>query len=538
MVAHDDPAEVASYERASWWQGRTLSECVTVHAREQPAAAAFVEGDHRVSWSEHDADATQLAGALVAAGFTRNARIAVLLPDGPAIHAVFVGLERAGLVVVGIGARAGDREIDHLLGKTEAVAIITLASHRERQMGDVVPTWITESSMLRSHIVVPESGRFAGRVTVDGVTPMVAVDALVDRALGANELSLINSTSGTTGLPKCVLHNQSRWFYFHQLAVETGRLDASDVFLSVIPAPFGFGLWTSHFTPTILGAPTVVMARFDATEALRTIARERVTVLCCVSTQFIMLLNSPEIADHDLTSLRVMFTGGEAVPYERAAAFEDVTGAKVLQFYGSNETGAISRTSIDDTRLVRLTTAGRIIDEMQVRLFDQAGADVTAQGVGQPGCRGPATCIGYLDDAGANAQLFTDDGWMLAGDIVQIDTDGVLTVTGRVSDFIIRGGKNISAPAVEAEVLTHPGIAMAAAVAMPDSVFGERVCIVVEMRPGSTVTLAELVEHLRGRGVSSEWLPERLEVVDELPRASGGKVAKGQLREMITRLSV
>ena len=117
------------------------------------------------------------------------------------------------------------------------------------------------------------------------------------------------------------------------------------------------------------------------------------------------------------------------------------------------------------------------------------------------------------------------------GDIVEIDDDGYLSVVGRTSDFIIRGGKNISAPAVEAELATHPDVAMVAAVPFPDPVFGERVCAYVEPRGGAEITLEGLVAHLVGRGVSREWYPERLVVVDALPRSSGGKVAKGDLRE-------
>jgi acyl-CoA synthetase len=226
-----------------------------------------------------------------------------------------------------------------------------------------------------------------------------------------------------------------------------------------------------------------------------------------------------------------MFTGGEAVPYERAAAFEDATGAAVLQFYGSNETGALSRTTLDDDRERRLRTAGRVIPDMQVRLYDDSGRrDVTSSGTGRPAGRGPATCLGYLGDEDANRALFTDDGWMLMGDVVEIDADGYLRVIGRTSDFIIRGGKNISAPAVEDEVSTHPAVALAAVVGMPDPIFGERVCAYVEVRDGTTLSLEELTEHLANRGVSKEWFPERLVVVDELPRSSGGKVAKGDLR--------
>jgi acyl-CoA synthetase len=347
-----------------------------------------------------------------------------------------------------------------------------------------------------------------------------------------DDLFLLNSTSGTTGMPKCVTHDQKRWMAFHEFAVLAGGLSSSDVFMSVVPTPFGFGIWTSHVTPTLLGAPTVLLPRFSALEALRLIERHRVSVLAAVTTQFVLMLEAmdsePAAADCDLGSLRVMSTGGEAVPYERAAEFEERTGARVLQFYGSNETGAVSRTTLRDPREKRLRTSGRPIPEMHVRLFDDAGNDVTASGEGQPGCKGPTLSAGYYGD-----KLIREDGWMLLGDRVRIDAEGYLHVIGRIDDFIIRGGKNISGPGVEQQVATHPAVALAAAVAMPDEIFGERVCVYVELRPGAGLTLEELVAHLVSRGVSKEMFPEHLVVVDELPRSSGGKVAKQQLRDDI-----
>jgi acyl-CoA synthetase len=168
---------------------------------------------------------------------------------------------------------------------------------------------------------------------------------------------------------------------------------------------------------------------------------------------------------------------------------------------------------------------------MAVRLFD-GDRDVTATGRGQPACRGPATSLGYLDGTDHD-QLFTRDGWMRMGDICEIDADGYLTVTGRTSDFILRGGKNISAAQVEDAAMTHPAIAIAAAVAMPDPVFGEKVCLYAELTDSQRIDLPDLVEYLLAQGVSKELLPERLIVVDELPRSSGAKIAKGRLREDI-----
>ena len=480
----------------------TLASIVAGHARDRADRPAFVTPDARTTWREYDERSDALAATLVARGLERGDRVAVVLPDGADVHVAFLAIEKAGGVIVGIGPRAGEREREHLLGKTGARIVID----------DPLQTFVAGSG-----------------------APGEAPDA--DRALGARDLWLLNSTSGTTGLPKVVMHDQSRWFAFHELAVAAGELTGDDVLMSALPAPFGFGIWTAHVTPTLLGAPCVLAPRFDPDECLALIERERVSVLAAVSTQFVMLLEAATLAERDLSSLRVLFTGGEMVPYERAAEFEDRTGCRVLQFYGSNETGALSRTTLADDREHRLRTAGRVIPEMQVRLLADDGTDVT--GTGGPGigaCKGPVSCLGYYDDPEANAHLYTSDGWMLTGDYCTIDDDGYLTVVGRASDFIIRGGKNVSAAQVEGEVATHPSVALAAAVAMPDPVFGERVCVYVEQRPGSTpLTLEQLREHLAARGVGKELWPERVEVVDALPRSSGGKIAKGELRADIRR---
>jgi acyl-CoA synthetase len=458
---------------------------VARHAVQNPHGLAYVSESDRLTWAAYRDASDEFAGGLVARGYEPGDRVALQLPDGPALHAAFLGCEKAGVVVVGIGRRAGRREVEHLVMRTGARELITDAA-------DMAP----------------------------GPSPAPG------RGLAADDVFLLNSTSGTTGLPKVVVHDQARWFAFHDLAVDAAELTPADVFMSVVPAPFGFGIWTSHVTPTVLGSPCAVLSRFDAARAIDLIEQHGVTVLSAVTTQFLMLLESPAFREEAFASLRVMFTGGEAVPERRAAEFEDRTGALVLQFYGSNETGALSRTTTRDDRDHRLRTAGRVIESMNVRLF----------GDGQPGCKGPLLSRGYLDDAAANAELFTPDGWMLTGDIVRIDDDGYLTVVGRASDFIIRGGKNVSAAQVEHEVGSHPSVALVAAVAAPDELFGERVCAYVVLRPGiPTLELDEVTAHLADRDVSKELWPEHLVVVDDLPRASGGKIAKGELREDVKR---
>jgi len=517
-------AEAARYRAAGWWTDTTLSDCVRRNATSSPDKPAYVDftlesPDHVLTWSEFDDAATNLAQQLQELGVAPGQSVAVWHRDSSAIHVLLVAIERRGAVAVGLGARAGVREVTHILRTTKPSLMVSDTARRQQAAQAVA-----DSDLPLRAVVF---GERSDELFLDTRPPATADLSPV----GPDDPFLINSTSGTTGLPKCVVHNQNRWYYFHQKAVANGELTADDVFLPVIPTPFGFGIWTSHTTPIYLGATVVRTERFDPAATSAAIARHRVTVLCCVSTQLAMILADAAFREFDLTSLRVVFTGGEPLPFTQAAQFEALTGATILQFYGSNETGMLSATTVADTLHRRLRTAGRIVPEMAVRLFD-GDRDVTESGRGQPVCRGPALSLGYLGGTDHD-KLFTKDGQMRMGDVSELDADGYLTVTGRTSDFIVRGGKNISAVAVEEVVATHPAVAVAAAVAMPDPRFGERVCTFVELKRGDTLDLPALVEHLLALGVSKELLPERLEVLDELPRSSGGKVAKGQLREEI-----
>jgi acyl-CoA synthetase len=495
---------------------------VAENALHRPDATAYLWESTRLTWAGYHVCGDEIAARLAGEGVRSEDRVLVFAPDGGAVHAAYLGCERAGAVAVGVGWRAGSRELGHLTRKTAPrVALMPaetpLGSARDlcRQLGI-------------GRVVVLEDLDGAPRPGAGPVAPP-------EGARGPSALWLLNSTSGTTGLPKCVMQTQNRWIYFHQLAMEFGELDENEIWMSVLPAPFGFGLWTSHFTPTLSGAPCVVQPRFDARDAAERIARHRVTVLCAVSSQFVMILDAAE--GLDLSSLRVMFTGGERLPLERSREFEQRTGCRVLNFYGSNETGVLSGTRVSDPLDRRISTGGRCIDAMQVRLYDDDLRRVPGDvGIGRPACRGPATSPGYYEDPAANAELFTQDGWMLMGDYVEIDDEGWLTVIGRSADFIVRGGKNISAPAVEEEVCSHPDVVQAAAVAVPDLRLGEVVGVCVQLREGTVLDLDSLRKHLASRGVSREWWPERIAVLEAFPTSSGGKIAKGELRDRVAEL--
>src|SRR5687768_3741930 len=209
-----DPEVEAAFVADGWWETETLSQVVAGHAAAVPQSTALVDehGD-RMSWSTYDADADLIARSLVGTGLERGARVAVFLPDGPLLHAAFVGAERAGLVVVGIGHRAGEAEVRYLIEKTGADAIVTTGAH-------------ADGAGLSHHLVLEGTST---SLIVHAPEPVAELSARTP--IGPSELFLLNSTSGTTGLPKCVMQTQNRWVYFHRKAVEFGQLTPDDVFM-------------------------------------------------------------------------------------------------------------------------------------------------------------------------------------------------------------------------------------------------------------------------------------------------------------------
>ncbi|WP_327151892.1 class I adenylate-forming enzyme family protein [Nocardia sp. NBC_01329] len=511
--------------------GYSVSDLVRHRAATRADDPAYISPSGITTWAGYDELADRICAALRALGDIPAA--AVYLPDTVEFHAALVGAYRAGVLAVAVGARSGPAELAHLMSASGATVLVTTSDNRGRPVTELLDELRTRDATPGRLVLVDGTG--VATVTTGEGEPAVRSRPAGSAEFTVDDICLLNSTSGTTGRPKLVMQTQRRWSTFAAIACRNAAMHSQEVVAAFVPAPFGFGLWTSHFLPALLGRPALVMPRFDPTVAIDLMAEHHATILACVSTQFRMMLQLPDRATARAEALRVMFTGGEAVPYAEAERFEEATGALVLQFYGSNETGAASATTVDDDKPTRLGTGGHLIGEMNVRIVDDGTGD-GGPGVrrGQPAVRGPLMSPGYWNDDAANTELFTEDGWILLGDIVEVDATDRLRVVGRLADLIIRGGKNISAVEVEDFVREHPSVEMVAAVGVPDPIFGERLCAAVTLAPeAGPLTLTELNAWLRGQGITREYLPERLRVLDRMPLAPGGKIAKAQVKQLV-----
>jgi cyclohexanecarboxylate-CoA ligase len=297
-----------------------------------------------------------------------------------------------------------------------------------------------------------------------------------------------------------------------------------------MPVTHVAGLTYGILLPVTNAIITVLMDTWDPGRALQLVERESIAVMISTPVFMRTMIDHPAFERSDRTAVRLFSLGGAGVApamvREGALAF----GCWCKRTYGSTEYPTLTTGRLGDDPERDATTDGPLIGAAELRVVDpKTLADVAPGMPGELLARGPEMFAGYLDPA-LDADAFAADGWFRTGDLAVYDGE-YLTIVDRLKDIIIRGGENISAQEVEALLVTHPEVAEAACVAMPDPVMGEKVCAYVIPRPGAEPTLDAVRAHLLERGIARFKLPERLEVRDALPRTASGKVRKAPLRE-------
>jgi acyl-CoA synthetase (AMP-forming)/AMP-acid ligase II len=341
---------------------------------------------------------------------------------------------------------------------------------------------------------------------------------------GANDVMRMAFTSGTTGNPKGVVHSHNTTLSTCRTLNEDMRVTPAEVFLIYLPLGLNWGYLTL-VQAVMAGARAVLLDQFSARAALELIQRERVTYIPTAPASIIAMLNDPDLGRFDLTSLRVVITGGASCPIETIREFRARMHGHLIELYGMLETGFHTYTRLGDDPEAVTGTVGTVSSGLGLRLIDEAGRDVAAGAEGEIAAQGPSVHLGYHKNPTANAELFTADGWFRTGDLGQFDAAGNVKIVGRLKEMINRGGKKYFPREIEEILYTHPKILHAAVVGVPDPRLGERNCLCVIPRPGQMLTLDEAVEFLRN-DVATYKLPETLEVFDELPFTPTGKIQR------------
>ena len=490
-----------------------------------PLVFAAAHGERATTLGALVSDAEKAAGALQARGIGRGDVVAVQLPGSYEGAVIQAAVALCGAVLLPVVMIYGTREMDLLLRRSGAAAVVLPREYRGRPHADVVLGGLSGLPALKLAVVIGDDAPGHGAVGYAGLLATPG-GGYREPDPGPDDRAVLMYTSGTTAEPKGVQHSHRTLLAEATSPVYTLNGPGAR-HLGLFPPGHMAGL-LSLLRILLLGTPTVIMQAWDAALAAKLIDRHAVTAGGGAPVQLSGLLDRQASGTATLGTLREFLTGAAPVPpslIRRA----DAAGITAFRSYGSSEHPTVTAGRIADPLDLRATTDGRLLPGNQVRLVDADGRDVPD---GQPGeilTRGPELFTGYTDQA-LNAAAFLPGGWFRTGDLGRIDGAGHLTVTDRLKDIIIRGGENISSKEVEDLLITHPAVADVAVIPVPDPALGERVCAVVVARPGFTFDVEQAREHFAAAGAARQKTPEVVVLVDDLPRTPSGKVRKDVLR--------
>jgi acyl-CoA synthetase (AMP-forming)/AMP-acid ligase II len=516
IAATWSPPQAAQYRASGAWAGRLVDESLHEIAREHPSRTAVVDRDRRLSYGELAAAVDRTAAALAALGVQRGDVVSFQLPNWAEATIVYFATVRLGAVGNPITPIYRGREVEFILRQARTRVLVIPDRFRRFDYRAMVADLRGRTPDLEHVLVVGDPGdtgtAFAEAVGAAGAAPTVQRDA--------GDPALLLYTSGTEASPKGVIHSHDTLVYECQSIIDLYELSADDRVFMPSPLTHITGVLYGLILPTMLGTTVALQDVWETGRAVQLVARERST-FCVGATPFLRGL--VDAADGAASPLRVFACGGADVPPALIGAAHERLGVIASRVYGSTECPTVTASPLRAPIELHAQTDGRPIGATELRVL---GEELQV--------RGPDLCLGYLD-AALNADAFTEDGWFRTGDLAVVDEQGSLRIAGRAKDIIVRGGENLSAKEIEDLLFEHPAVEEVAIVGYPDEVLGERACaFVVAYAP---LTLDDLVAFLRARRVANQKLPERLELVDALPKTASGKVQKFRLRERLHETS-
>jgi 2,3-dihydroxybenzoate-AMP ligase len=496
-----------------------------------------IDRDRSVTYAQLRDRSTRLALNLLDVGLRPLDRVVVQLPNVVEFVYLYFALQKIGAIPIMALPTHRFREMSQFVELSGAAACVTPDRAKDFDYRDLVRRIGEMRSSMRFGIILGEAPR--GYLSLNELIDRPSKrspDELSNISIDPEDPALFQLSGGTTGIPKLIPRTHNDYVYNSKMAAAVTGVGADKILLIVLPLAHNLPLACPGIQGYFLHGGKVVLANSTRSEDIFTlIERHRVTHIAVVPALLIRLINDPLIGNFDLSSLRVIQSGGQRLqPEVRRRTKELIPSAVVQENFGMAE-GMLMFVRFDDPEEVRMETVGRPVSpDDEVRLVDDDDREVGPGEVGEFLARGPYTLRGYFGVPEYNARAFTTDGFYRSGDLMRLHPSGNYIVEGRKKDLINRGGEKISAEEIENLILTHPAVQNVACVPMPDPVLGERMCACVILRRGETLALTELVAFLMNEEIARHKLPERLEIVDDFPLSPFGKVSKKDLTERIT----
>jgi 2,3-dihydroxybenzoate-AMP ligase len=533
------PPEFAKcYREKGYWRDQSLAEEFAPAFKRYAERIAVIDRDARVTYSEVSDVSDRLALNLLEAGLAPLDRVVVQLPNVIEFVYLYFALQKIGCIPIAALFTHRFLEVSQFAKLSGAAACVTPDRHGDFDFTEMVRRVRKETPSVKLGIVLGEAP--AGFLSLAGLIsrePKKRPEDLRALKIDPTDPAIFQLSGGTTGVPKLIPRTHNDYAYNSKIAAKVCGVTVDSVLLLALPIAHNLPLACPGLQGYMLqGGKVVLSASTRPDDLFLLIQRHKVTHLKVVPALLIRLINDPSIGRYDLSSLRVIQSGGQRMqPEVRIRTRHLIPSATVQENFGMSE-GMLFFVRLDDPEDVRLETCGRPLSpDDEVKLVDDEGKEVPPGETGELTCRGPYTLRGYFGVPEYNARQFTPDGFYRSGDLMRVHPSGNYVVEGRKKDLINRGGEKISAEEIENLILSHSSVQNIACVPMPDPHLGEKMCACVILKRNCVLTLKELVAFLMEKEIAKFKLPERLEVLSDFPVSTFGKVSKKALVEMVTR---
>jgi len=516
------------YRDKGYWQDKSLAQEFSTGFRTYEKRTALIDGARAYTYAEIDRLSDNLALNLLELGLKPLDRVVPTLPNCAEFVLLYFALQKIGAIPIAALATHRYAEIRQFVKLSGASTCVHPERQGDFEFGPMIRRVQQENPSLQFCISLPDLRQLIER-KAKGLLKTIRIDP--------TDPCVFQLSGGTTGIPKLIPRTHNDYAYNSKTAAAVCGVTPDSVLLLALPIAHNLPLACPGLQGYLLrGGKVVLCASTRPEEMLALVEQHRVTHIKVVPALLIRLINEPSIRKFDLSSLKVIQSGGQRMqPEVRLKTLELIPGCFVQENFGMSE-GMLFFVRPDDPQEVKLETCGRpICPDDEVRLVDDEGREVAPGEVGELICRGPYTLRGYYGVPEYNAKAFTREGFYCSGDLMRRHPSGNYVVEGRKKDLINRGGEKISAEEIENLILSHPAVQNVACVPVPDAHLGERMCACVILKSGSNLSLNELVEYLKSKEIAKFKLPERLELLDDFPVSTFGKVSKKALSEMAAR---
>lgn len=525
-----NPELKREYYEKGYWTSKTLSDYWNERV-EQYGSQELVSDDlgGHYTYAEVDDQAGRLASWLWAAGVRPGDVVTYQLPPWAEFCIVFVACLKVGAVSHPLSVTFNADDLIRSMNELGSKAFICPTFHHktsfEEQILEVVDSIPSLTRRAVAVIDKQEPAQFA--ITLHEVADEYQpFEHEVETS--SDDVTLILSTSGTTGRPKGVLHTHNALVFASQTFAKRLGLKHNDVIFMPAPLNHATGFKFGIITPILLGGRIVLQHEFYAPDALDLIESKGVTWSMGATPFVLDLFACADEQSRSFAAMKLYVCGGAPVPGTLVRVAHD-HGILLCECYGSTESSPHVLVSPEHCLEWNGQWAGCACDGIETKIVDGLGAEVPAGVQGEEVSRGPQMFCGYFGNQQATDEDLSDDGWFKSGDLCTQDEQGRIRVTGRKKEILIRGGENISLNEVDERLSGCPGVGAHATIGMPDKRMGERICTFVVQDGPVVPTVASVSEYLDSIGVAKRLRPEHLEFIDAIPMTDSGKVKRNLL---------